>query len=270
MRPSRSAYRQFLAVAVVAMVLFAACASADGLTPPTSSPDPMSPPVATPSPSAPAPSPSAPAEPSPAPPETPASPATPAPPRPAPATPAPTPVPSFTDAELALLGLIRPDARIDCAPRRTGLPPGATAGVECRPGTSVVERVGAYRFPSEQYAATAYLARMVDEGVSLRSGDCFDGIEGDGAWTPGDGEGEVSAGDPSGVVFDGTPYIVYRHGCFLNDAGMANFRATCGDGVYVGILGANGDFRLLTRWAWKFAPDAVQGTPSAPGICYQR
>jgi hypothetical protein len=178
-------------------------------------------------------------------------------------------VPSFTDAEWALLGLIRPDARIDCAPRRTGLPSGATAGVECRPGTSVVERVGAYRFPSEQDAASTYLARMLDAGVSLRSGDCFDGMPGDGAWTPGDDEGEVSAGDPFGVVFDGTPYIVFRHGCFLNDAGMANFRATCGDGVYVGILGANDNFRLLTRWAWKFAPDVEQGTPSAPGICYQ-
>lgn len=174
----------------------------------------------------------------------------------------------FTDAEAALLKLIRPDARRSCEPRRSDLPVGALASVECHPATGPASRVGAYRFATDQDAARAYFARLVAEGVARRSGDCYSGIEGDSAWTPGDDVGEVRAGDPQGVVVDGIPYIVFRSGCFKNDDGVPNFRATCGNGAYVGVLGRTGDLRELVRWSWRNAPDAPASTPGAPGICY--
>jgi hypothetical protein len=248
----RSAHhRSFLAALVAAAVLVIACSAAPAPASPSPTPsappsvDPSSPPV-TPAPTIP-PSPSIPPS--------------------SPAPPTPDPEPSFSAAEQALLRLIRPDARRDCEPRRSDLPSGALAGVECRPGTRLVARVGAYRFASDAAATTAYLERIVASGVEPRSGDCHRGVPGDAAWTPGDDVGEVAEGDPYSVMYRGIPYVVARYGCFVNAEGVANFRTTCGD-VYTGVLGRDDDVAALTSWSWEFAADAPPSTPSSPGICY--
>ena len=228
-------------------VLLAACST------PAGSPIPTDPP-ASPSQNAQSPTPSEPAAPTPV--EPTAEPTDPSPPG------------DFTEAEQMLLKRIRPDARRDCAPRRTELPDGATGGVECQPAEGIAARVGMYQFATDQEAARAYFARMADEEVAPRSGDCGAGVEGDAAWTPGDEEGLVSGDAWDGVTVDGEDYIVFRYGCFLNDAGLPNYRATCGNGLYVGILGRTGTLGELFRWAWENAPDAPMNTPGAPGICY--
>lgn len=179
----------------------------------------------------------------------------------------PAPAPALNDAEKALIALLRPDARDGCRPRRADLPSGATAGVECRPLSALGIRVGAYVFPSDQDAAKAYFARLAANGVDPRSGDCSNGVPGDNAWTPGDDEGEVDADDPYGVVWDGIPYVVSRDGCFLDEAGQANARAVCGGGLYLGVVAATADVKLVYDWMWKYAPGIPVSTPSAPGLC---
>ena len=232
----------FLTVAVLT-VLVAACGSVAGSPVPTDA-------QMTPSPSidAPSPSPSAPAQPSDEPAE-------------------PIPSVEFSGAEQLLLERIRPDARVNCTPRVSDLPDGATAGVECEPAEGAASQVGMYQFATAQDAARAYFARLDDEGVAPRSGDCRLGTEGESAWTPGD-EGEVQGDEWDGVLIDGAPFIVHRDACFVNDSGTANVRATCGDGLYVGVLGRTSDLKELVTWSWENAPDAPVNTPGAPGICY--
>ena len=125
-----------------------------------------------------------------------------------------------------------------------------------------------YQFATAQDAARAYFARLDTEGVAPRSGDCRLGVEGESAWTPGDDEGEVQGDEWDGVLIDGAPYIVHRDACFVNDSGTTNVRATCGEGVYVGVLGRTDDLRELVAWSWEIAPGAPVNTPGAPGICY--
>jgi hypothetical protein len=178
------------------------------------------------------------------------------------------PAPTFTAAEKALLAQIRPDARKDCAPRRADLPKKATAGVECRPSNGPAARVGFYAFPSDRLAALAYFDRLAEFGVKPLTGDCFHGVPGDLAWTPGDGEPELEDDPDSGIVIDGYAYIVYRDGCFVDDEGMANIRITCGGGVYVGVLGRTADLGALSHWTETNAPGVEVSVPSVPGICY--
>jgi hypothetical protein len=172
------------------------------------------------------------------------------------------PAPSFSPTELELLQGLRVDAQVDCAPAREGLPSGAVAGVECEVGSSLVARVGAYRFPKEELAALAYTQRLADYGVDLRSGDCIDGRPGDAAWIPGDGPEE-------GID------VPYRSGCFVNEHGLANVRLTCPmptiaaeSGNYIGILGTTGDLAALFEWAWQYPEGAEMEVPTPPGICY--
>lgn len=153
---------------------------------------------------------------------------------------------------------LRADAQVDCAPRRSDLPPRAIAGVECRVGSDLVDRVGIYAFSSQADALLAYRVRLESVGVALRSGDCFAGKSGDFAWVPGDGL--KAYGD-----------LPYRLGCYRDENGNANIRLTCwgGDrgGVYIGVLGAKADIAALHDWAWRSAEGAVGYTPSSPGIC---
>jgi hypothetical protein len=245
MRPATPIHAALIALLAL---LLAACGSAAGSPAPTDAPNTPVPSLDAPSPSAP-PSPLAPAEPSDGPAE-------------------PSPVIELSDVEQQLLERIRPDARERCAPRREDLPDGATAGVECQPAEGVAARVGMYQFATDQDAARAYFARFADEGVAARSGDCRAGIEGEGAWTPGDDRGEISGDAWDGVEIDGVAYRVFRDGCFENADGVPNYRATCGNGLYVGVLGRTGDLRELVAWSWENAPDAPVNTPGAPGICY--
>jgi hypothetical protein len=250
--------------AIVVASLVAACGSSVAPAP-SGKPVVSIPPVASPSGPPPA------ATPDPATPTS--SPARPTaePPAPAPAKPTnPTqpPAPKFTAAEKALLAQIRPDARKDCAPRRSNLPKKAIAGVECRPSKGPAARVGFYAFPSDRLAAQTYFDRLAEHGVKPLTGDCHHGAPGDLAWTPGDGERELEGDPDSGIVIDGYAYVVYRDGCFVDDEGTANIRVTCGGGVYVGVLGRTADLRALSQWTETNAPGLEVSVPSAPGICY--
>jgi hypothetical protein len=174
----------------------------------------------------------------------------------APAKPEPTEAPAvtFTDAEQRLVDRLRVNAAQDCAPRRSDLPPGATAGIECQVGTNVVDRVGAYQFPNDDVALDAYVQRLEANGVLIRTAGCEDGKPGDQAWTPGDD--------------DGRPLVPFRYGCFVDEDGMANERVLCGGGRYIGIVGASADIRALARWVGEPDENYIADTPAPPAICH--
>lgn len=173
------------------------------------------------------------------------------------ARPTPTERPSFTAQERYVLGQLRTDARIDCAPRRTGLPAGADAGVECRVHSALVDRVGIYSLPESgpESALGTYLARLAQAGVKPQQGDCARGTPGDSSWpsylADEDGGGGIST---------------FRSGCFLDDSGQANVRVTCYGGIYIGVVGKNDDLAALYAWAWRVAKgESTHRDP--PGIC---
>ena len=185
-----------------------------------------------------------------------ATPATPAPATPTPtvepapsASPAPTPSPTPlpADEKYLLAGIQR--GAIDCEPVRSSLPPRATAGIECAADDPAVARVGFYHFDDESDLLAAYFARMKAEGVATESGEtCREG-EAEHAYIPG----------------DGSEIVPNRAGCFVNDAGIANYRATFPARVYIGILGRSADMGALEDWAWK----GSQGTPGSPTLWYE-
>ena len=230
--------RYLRATLVVAAIALAACSPAV-IEPPHS-------PLPTASPALPSAAPSAePPVATPMPVGTPLPTTTPKPPRPEPtARPQPTPV-AFTANERFLRdGVIR--GAYDCQPvvRSGDLPRAAIAGIECRSDDRGVARIGFYLFKNDDDMLRAYRARMSEEGVALESGNCRDG-EHESAYTP--GEGIVPA----------------RHGCFINDEGYANYRATLPwDHVYIGILGASDDMPYLEDFAWNGNTD----TPGGPTL----
>ncbi|HEX6868685.1 MAG TPA: hypothetical protein VF119_07755 [Candidatus Limnocylindrales bacterium] len=160
-----------------------------------------------------------------------------------------------------VLGL-REDVGQRCEPRRSGLPKGAIAGIECVVDVPFVDRVGVYGFDLDPTAAgLAYLERMEDEGVLGIEGDCRSGVPGDSSWDGPDG----SEDNAWHVTFGRRVYSAARFGCFLNDHGMANIRATC-DGAYIGVLGTTSDIARLTTWALQVP--AGQDPTQGPGICF--
>jgi hypothetical protein len=203
----------------------------------------------------------APIEPSPTPaanPVTPSTPPTAPPPTAAPPTAAPpvaTPRPSarpapespgsladFTAEERYLFdGVLR--GATECAPAGGSdeLPRDAIAGIECYSDDPGVARIGFYLFENDADMVDAYVFRMKAEGVALDSGNCRDG-EHEGAYTPGDG------------------LLPSRNGCFINDEGYANYRATLpGFHVYIGILGAMDNMPYLEDFAWNGNTDMPGG-----------
>jgi hypothetical protein len=168
------------------------------------------------------------------------------------ASPQPTETPTFSAPVLSadetfLLAGIRKDAKVNCLPRRADLPPRATAGVECSVRTAGVERAGFYLFPSSKSLLATYIERMAAEGVKLNTGTCYEG-ESESPYTPGENDAEI---------------IPERHGCFVNQYGVANYRATIPGGpVYVGLLGTSGNIRVLQDFAWE----GNQDIPGAPTI----
>jgi hypothetical protein len=166
--------------------------------------------------------------------------------------PAPTPVPTDTPSEAPLTPTPEEQALIDgvlrggedCRPVRVDLPEGAIAGIECAADDPAVARLGFYRFPDEATMLAAYFARMASEGIETDSGSCVDG-EGEGSYIP-----------YEGVSPD-------RAGCFINDEGYANYRATrSGSNVYIGILGTSDDMAALADFAWVGSQD----TPGNPTL----
>jgi hypothetical protein len=161
---------------------------------------------------------------------------------PSPAEPSATPI-VWTAAERAILAGIRTDARVACTPVGANLPRGAVAGVECRPDTDLVARVGFYRFASEREMLTEYYARFAQYGVARDSWkleigsdgrDCWRGVPVEGSYLPGGSEG-----------------IPNRSGCFLNEYEIANTRTLwVRHLIYIGVLGKNQDIARLYAWAW--------------------
>jgi hypothetical protein len=171
--------------------------------------------------------------------------------------------PTLAPAEAALMVGLRPDAAIECTPRRTRLPARAIAAVECRINAAVVRRVGLYGFRDARDAALTYLERLATYDVAPASGDCAGGTTGDRAWQTGDREpgparDRVSIGDTG-------PWVLGRIGCFLDEEGHANVRVTCGS-TYVGILGRDDDLADVDRWAWS-SPGGPVDAGEPPGIC---
>ena len=182
----------------------------------------------------------------------------------------------MTEYERLLVSHLRADARIRCEPRRSDLPPGATAGVECRIGNAIVDRVGVYGFITGDEvedgdqtfldrAALAYLDRMKEEGVLRAAGDCTAGTPQDVSWMGPEADAEGSDTEIQ-VDYGGRAYNVFRYGCFVNDQGVSNFRATCGEGTYVGVLGRTPRLDALSAWALRW-PDPEEMSFDQPGIC---
>lgn len=151
------------------------------------------------------------------------------------------------------MGALRPDAGIDCKPRRTGLPNHASAGVECRPGLRYVDRVGAYYFANTDDMLAAYSGRMSEYGVRTNGGNCLGGTSSETGWGP-----SFAPDDPD------MPWA--RAGCYLDENNIANVRLTCDEHTYVGILGTNSDLRALFSWAF-FADGGYVPPGMPPGIC---
>ena len=238
------------------LVIVAACSSPA----PSASPLPTSPSASPAAPASEAPRPSTgSSDPS----ATPAAPVTPAPPA---ETPAPTEAPAepMTPEEEALIGQLRLDAAVNCAPRREDLPEGAIRAIECEPADPLVARVGIYLFGEGNQAAYTYMTRMASFGVDVNAGNCNDDIPGEQAWTPGDGEGDIN--DPGVFNWENEALSPARIGCFLDENGTANVRATCGF-AYIGVLGTGSDLSELTDWTWRYPAGYEPGTPDAPGIC---
>jgi hypothetical protein len=133
------------------------------------------------------------------------------------------------------------------------------------------ERVGVYGFDGPPDAALAYFDRMSRAGVTIPSAvDCPLGDSADHAWGPGDGA-EPPFGDGPIVEYRGRWWSANRLGCFLDDDGTANFRVTCGDGLYIGIVGRDHDLASLYQWTVQYPPGLLpelpQGDVYTPGIC---
>jgi hypothetical protein len=227
-----------LAATLVAVFVLVACAGPSASTPsPSAAPSiPAASPSAAPSQAVvptPAPTPEPTAKPTPEPTAKPT-------PKP---TAKPTPV-AFSRDEAYLLAGVRRDV-VDCEPVRSALPPRSTAGIECGADNPDVARVGFYLFDRESDLLAAYFARMKAEGVETESGGVCSEGESERGYIPGDGE----------LVPD-------RAGCFINDAGIANYRATRPSRVYIGVLGRNADMGALEDWAWKGSMD----TPGSPTL----
>jgi hypothetical protein len=170
---------------------------------------------------------------------------------------------SMTEQESGLVLVLREDARVNCEPRRSDLPIGATAGIECLIGSAIVERVGVYGFDYDPRAAAhAYLERMEREDVLGAGGDCRSGSPGDSPYEGSDG---IPDEDSSQVTYKGALYAAARAGCFRNEDGVANFRATC-DSDYIGVLGRTSALDDLTEWAMRVPDDEPYG--AAPGLCF--
>jgi hypothetical protein len=153
-------------------------------------------------------------------------------------TPRPTPKPP-TAKERFLFAGIRHGA-VDCKPVRSSLPARAIAGVECDSNDPKVARIGFYLFKNDVDMLAAYFRRMKAEGLKLEHGDCFGGNVGEYAYMP----------------WETDDLAPYRNGCFINDAGYANYRATIpGAHVYIGVLGRTKDIDPLLDLVWRGSRD---------------
>ncbi len=173
----------------------------------------------------------------------------------------------MTRKERKLVAMLRPDVAVNCVPRRTDLPEGALRAVECYPDDPLVARVGVYEFATGNEAAYAYMTRMAASGVDVNSGNCHRDKPGEEAWMPGDGESNFD--DPGVFNWENSALMPERIGCFRNEDGVANVRATCG-AAYIGVLGRDKDLSDLTDWTWRYPKGYEARMPDSPGDLHQR
>ncbi|HYH91617.1 MAG TPA: hypothetical protein VD763_00535 [Candidatus Saccharimonadales bacterium] len=138
--------------------------------------------------------------------------------------------------------------------RREGLACEPAAGIGGAPGvpTAVIECVAAdpaaaivtfSLFEDDAQLLDAYVAEMGAWDVALDSGSCQDGAR-ETAYAPAEGTSP------------------YRHGCFLDGDGVANYLATLpGPHVLIGIRGRSTDTEALADYAWLGNEDAP-GNPT--------
>ena len=229
-----------LAASFAAIVILVACAAPTAPSPSTSTPAVV--PSPTPVDPTLAPSPSATPEPTPAPTAQPIeAPVTTPSPKP---TPRPRPALDATERYLKA-GIVH--TAVDCRPVRDALPPRSMGGIECASDAAGIARIGFYLFGNDQDMLDAYYARVDREGVEIGSGaDCY-GTGGESEYVPWGDDGPAP----------------YRHACFVNDQGYANYRLTLpGSHVYVGMLGRSKDMRILDDVAFLGSRD----TPGFPTL----
>jgi hypothetical protein len=227
-----------LAASFAAILVLAGCATQTSPTPSPSAPAVVPTPTAgeptlAPSPSSmPEPSARPPAEPSQAPVGT--------------AKPTTRPQPALNATEKYLKNGILHSAT-HCKPVRSGLPPRSIGGIECASDNAGIARIGFYLFGNDQDMLDAYYARMDREGIEIGGGaDCY-------------GKG----GESEYVPWGPDEPAPYRHACFVNDEGYANYRLTLpGSHVYVGMLGRSKDMRVLDDVAFLGSVD----TPGFPTL----
>ena len=174
------------------------------------------------------------------------------------------PTSDMTAAERKLVAMLRPDAAVNCEPRRSNLPEVAIRAVECHPDDPLVASVGVYEFKNDNDAAWTYMNKLAEYGVDVSAGDCEKDVPGDAAWTPGDGVGNWD--DPGVFNWENSALSPNRNGCFRNENGIANVRVTCGP-AYIGVLGNGKDLSDLYEWTQKYPAGAPHDTPEPPGIC---
>jgi hypothetical protein len=123
-----------------------------------------------------------------------------------------------------------------CEPKRDSLPPNALAGIECTLNSGPVKLVGYYLFDSKTAMDAAYFNRLAEYGVAPGSGQCSQGVAGDGQW-----------------AYAGDFYAEGRLGCFVNENGNANLRWTHDEfSIYAGIVGRGYDIARAYDW-WSAA-----------------
>jgi hypothetical protein len=80
------------------------------------------------------------------------------------------------------------------------------------------------------------------------------------------GDGEADFDDPGVFNWENEAMMPERVGCFRNEDGVANVRATCG-AAYIGVLGRGTDLSDLTDWSWTYPKGYEPRMPDSPGIC---
>lgn len=149
---------------------------------------------------------------------------------------------SFSATEKILLEGVPKPIKTSCRPRRSDLPAGTLAALQCPPNASAVRDL-AYYLMSGNAATNVFKQRMSDNGVKGGSGQCRNGRAAISEDVPGPG----------------------ALGCYLNTDGRANLRIVepasgCDQlkvgartlkipAIYVAVLGNDGDIRKLARWA---------------------
>ena len=145
-------------------------------------------------------------------------------------------------AEKILLEGVPNPIKTSCVPRRSDLPTGTLAALQCPPSASPVRDL-AYYLMSGSAATNVFRQRMIDNGVKGGPGQCRNGKSVLSVDVPGPG----------------------ALGCYVNASGRANLRIVepasgcnqlkVGDrtlkipAIYVAVLGSDGDIRKLARWA---------------------